>query len=1331
MNNLNTIQEDALSGNVKSSYPGWQVNTTAKILAGTDDNDGKPGFWKGFLDSAKKLLTTGTLNMPKAKSYPVPPPYNDATQNQPAGRQVEKMAHISRFHKGNEWGTGAPNDVFYDGHEDPTFLTFKVEFGEWGASITDNISIASVQRTSINNNTWLMDYDQMPMGLLDLNYNEGGKFNDQETYNAFNYLMNRNEDRRAQYVRDFVDGLYAAQRAFPYMFQRINGVDKLTTVDTHQGQRLKDCVLKLSCINDTLDWKLRTLMELYRKAAWDDIYQRWSLPDIMRFFKMIIYVFDARTIAMPGGQFSPDNEMLPIMAFECGPCEFVISDSPDQSELTVDYRNLKMTEPTIDIRVHNVRTFYCNRMFKRVKYINDMYTAAMHDNSLVYTDDQGNITGAVSQDDGDIMQQDGRTIAWQYVWLQRMFMQPDEWALGAHWNPANETTAQSHYFADQRDEETMNTAAATAQIDQMPDNTWHYATVSDRGYIIKNFSDLWGAVKDIVTSRTQLIRDSRQSNRYYFVNDLFFIDQWSELARQQLLDIDVRGARADVIRKIKQMLRHLNEYAILDTESGYELQDVSINGAENPGGEPEPYIEQTDAPVPELDPGIKGEPYKYELQDVSITGAENPDSNPEPAIDIVPYRYDMTDASITGAENPERTPDPYIIRNIPEFTLKDASITGAPNPDRDPDVSITGGDSPEWELTLDISGGVSGELPMNGIPYTPAPKPTPDVFIIQNLDKYADTLTELDMNLSKPDIDLTTLELNLSRIVGDMTALYLNLGRDKMDLTPLYLNLMKHRAPLQELILNLKKYEADLTELDLNLSKPEQQLTAIQADVHKDIQQLTALILNLSRAVADMSGLVDDTHLPEMELTPMPQDTSAMATALTPLIQNLRRLKQQFSDPDTTAHLPWTQMTTVDVEEHLPQMEMNSLDLNLRKTRPALTSADGNTHLPENALTPEVTDEYRYVHPLTPTDTETNLPDGVMRPIDQETMLPAQRLSELQPDDSSFSMKPVEIDTETELPAHPMQAQDVSTALPEQHMSELRDDSSLPEQLMTVQETDTELPEQHLTELTPDDDVPVMILAGLDRDVSLPGLTMNGIEEQPYEPVAPTVHIDQETEQPAMTMDGLLPSDSSFSMKPVYIDNNTETPEMKMPDIDDADDRPEMLMTDVEQDDGRPAAGPMEDIVMNTVHDYTIRDSEVKEDESEKTERQEGMRSKMKDVRIVDNTAYAKDLLADRIRMLQGLDTDTLDEASFEQLNKLVGILQDTVSQVNRNIKMQQLEVRQEKTGRTMKMQHIIADKEESHFGNGHMKEMLAVSQDAMDRADAAYARAHEKKINK
>lgn len=220
-----------------------------------------------------------------------------------------------------------------------------------------------------------MDYDDMPMGLLDLNFmNTGDSFNDQQTYNAYNFLMNRNEDRRAKYLKDFVEGLYTIQRDFPYMFQKINGVDKLGMFDSKLGQRLKDCVLKLTCVSDSLDMKMRTLLELYRKAAWDDIYQRWQLPDIHRYFKMIIYVFDHRALAMGNGILSPDNDYLPMIAYECGPCEFVI-DSHEQSELSVNYNDLKVLEPTIDIRVHNVRTFYANKMFQRVKFVNDMWTA--------------------------------------------------------------------------------------------------------------------------------------------------------------------------------------------------------------------------------------------------------------------------------------------------------------------------------------------------------------------------------------------------------------------------------------------------------------------------------------------------------------------------------------------------------------------------------------------------------------------------------------------------------------------------------------------------------------------------------------------------------------------------------------------------------------------------------------------------------------------------------------------------------------------------------------------------------------------------------------------
>jgi hypothetical protein len=57
--------------------------------------------------------------------------------------------------------------------------------------------------------------------------------------------------------------------------------------------RLKDATISIECI-EGLAMKMKTLMELYRKAAWDDVWQRWVLPENMREFKMIIYVYERR-----------------------------------------------------------------------------------------------------------------------------------------------------------------------------------------------------------------------------------------------------------------------------------------------------------------------------------------------------------------------------------------------------------------------------------------------------------------------------------------------------------------------------------------------------------------------------------------------------------------------------------------------------------------------------------------------------------------------------------------------------------------------------------------------------------------------------------------------------------------------------------------------------------------------------------------------------------------------------------------------------------------------------------------------------------------------------
>ena len=568
----------------------------------TNGGNSAKNKWQRFFGTVKNVLLGDFMQNYSQVDFGDSDAYNDGTDSRDAGRVVNGSEIRKRFHMGNEFGTASSNDVFFDGYEDPAFLTFKIEFGEWGASISQDSEIAEGQRLSLYSGVHQSDYDVMPMGLLDLNFDETreGDIASYESYNAVNFLTNRNQDRRAQYLAQFVKGLYTVQRDFPYMFQKINGIDKLSAFESTQGQRLKDCVLKLSCLNDGLDLKMRTLMELYRKAAWNDIYQRWELPDIHRYFKMIIYIFDHRQIAMGNGMFSPDNEYLPIIAYECSPCEFVI-ESQDAAEFSVNYQDLRPTEPAISIRVHNVRTFYANKMFQQVKYINDIYTKSMHDNF---------------NDEDPTNQQKGSNIAWQYIWLQRMFMTPDEWGQfdgPSSWRNTN------FYHAGPNDYDMSNVWENPDNIiDQEMDSTWHFATVSDEGYIIRNFSDLANAVKDIVMSRTQLVRDSRTSNRYYFVNDLTHVG-WlngSGHFRQPMFRIDTEGARADVIRTIKHMVRRLRGYKI---DGPLNLLGDKIH-----------------------DNKIKGPKYEHDLNEYPLTGAPGSYNPPRDSEVKEPSAYEHT-----------------------------------------------------------------------------------------------------------------------------------------------------------------------------------------------------------------------------------------------------------------------------------------------------------------------------------------------------------------------------------------------------------------------------------------------------------------------------------------------------------------------------------------------------------------------------------------------------------------------------------------------------------------------------------------------------------------
>lgn len=284
-----------------------------------------------------------------------------------------------------EFADNKKSSIFKDGYDDPTYMTFKVEFGDWGASVLDR---SLVQNGLTEFSLAFNNYDQLPMGLLNCPYpgiidetywqtNTGSDynaFNNIKFYSAFQYLRSRNEDTRAKYLYYFVNGLYEIQHDYPFIFKKISGLNELEKFDAISGQRLKaPAKITLECY-EGLDLKIRTLFEFYRKAAWDDVYQRWILPENMREFKMIIYVFERR-IFQDAEMFSVDDQLhmkmsfsninadIPVKAYECMPCEFNIGESMSWgSDYDTGWNDSKEEASKLVVNVKNVKTYFKNHL---------------------------------------------------------------------------------------------------------------------------------------------------------------------------------------------------------------------------------------------------------------------------------------------------------------------------------------------------------------------------------------------------------------------------------------------------------------------------------------------------------------------------------------------------------------------------------------------------------------------------------------------------------------------------------------------------------------------------------------------------------------------------------------------------------------------------------------------------------------------------------------------------------------------------------------------------------------------------------------------------------
>lgn len=175
--------------------------------------------------------------------------------------------------------------VFSKMFDEPTYLTFRIKFN------FDEKKFENAAGTYLRGD--ITSLDNMPEPLLNLAGRDSHAY---KYYSTYDYLRsNLGEDLRANMLYRFVKGLKDIQDNYPYYFTGIEGLSSLSAVDPTRGIRLKDGSneLTIKCL-EGLDLKITELMQLYRKIAWDDEYQRWILPDMMRFFSMDIYVSEIR-----------------------------------------------------------------------------------------------------------------------------------------------------------------------------------------------------------------------------------------------------------------------------------------------------------------------------------------------------------------------------------------------------------------------------------------------------------------------------------------------------------------------------------------------------------------------------------------------------------------------------------------------------------------------------------------------------------------------------------------------------------------------------------------------------------------------------------------------------------------------------------------------------------------------------------------------------------------------------------------------------------------------------------------------------------------------------
>lgn len=273
---------------------------------------------------------------------------------------AQKNSYLNGF-----LGIGSDNQkIFTNAFDEPTYLTIRVDFFPGIRDIKNSSYIENKASTNC--------FEYMPEPLLEMDPSLG--------YNTINYLRAHGDDYRAKLLEKFRDGLFDLSKNCPFYVTNVEGLAEIVNVNPARGTRTKqDSYLKLTC-NEGLDMRITALLDMYKKIAWDDTFQRWILPDMMRYFKMDITITEFRIfkkIDTTTGSFlnsetindNYNNQLVDLIApsirFECYMCEFVFDEMYNHlSSFSVSDPRANSTKPVIKIKIGNIKQDNTYTLFK-------------------------------------------------------------------------------------------------------------------------------------------------------------------------------------------------------------------------------------------------------------------------------------------------------------------------------------------------------------------------------------------------------------------------------------------------------------------------------------------------------------------------------------------------------------------------------------------------------------------------------------------------------------------------------------------------------------------------------------------------------------------------------------------------------------------------------------------------------------------------------------------------------------------------------------------------------------------------------------------------------